>query len=501
MKKKIKKIGYRIGIIPIIIVLSMGLLTGGVVLAEEPEPLSASVEVTVDPALPNYLLNDGTGIEEIDWEITYDSTPREYTYEIFDPTDTSVYGPITVTLPGTTPGEGSPVTGGYDWTVPAGSATGTYTVRVEYFSEDTYPDFEGASENTFRVKQAVEVRKFEDIDGNGIMDGSDSEILGTWNVQIWDPGMVSIYNGTMPAVIDVMGDGTYTATETLKAGWVVTTPPGSPSVTRTFVIPDDTEVIWFGNQEIPPEGDLLIHKYIDTNGDSVDNDGVDGVGWTFDVYGPDDLNAPYALGQVTDTYGDILLTAMPVGQYKVVETLMVADPVWKCTDPGAGLTITVNVVAETQTDIDFGNQQQGDLLIYKYEDIDGDGYTVTDPPGEGWYFSVSGPSGIINVGPTDVSGYILVQDLIPGSYTVTEKSGPSPPAGYGWVCTDPGPGKTKSGITVPSGGTSAEVQFGNRLIERLVPTLGQWGIIGMSTVFAGLLVWFGVRRRRLAQMK
>ena len=524
MKKKIKKIINRIGLVSIITLVGIGLLAGSVALAEdgEVEPqASATGAVT-----PNQVLNDGTSVLHFSWDIfgwEPTDTADYYTFQVNvrgQPTvpiyiqysddagtDTFPVADISMDLQDINGTAGGPAvhirqpdyTDTHDWIVPDTLAPGLYAAWVNLYLEGQTAAAAGAY-IPFSIVQRVDVRKFEDTSRDGIKDGGESEIVGTWNVQIWDPGMVSIYNGTMPVSFNATATGTYTATETLKAGWEVTTPSGSPSVTQTFDIPATTEV-WFGNYEIPPEGDLLIHKYIDTNGDSVDNDGVDGVGWTFDVYGPDDLNAPYALGQVTDAYGDILLTTMPIGQYKVVETLMVADPVWKCTDPGAGLTITVNVVAETQTDIDFGNQQQGDLLIYKYEDIDGDGYTVTDPPGEGWYFSLSGPSGIINVGPTDVSGYILVQDLIPGSYTVTEKSGPSPPAGYGWVCTDPGPGKTKSGITVPSGGTSAEVQFGNRLIERLVPTLGQWGIIGMSTVFAGLLVWFGVRRRRLAQMK
>lgn len=497
MNKKFKKIGYRIGIVPIILALSIGLLAGGVTLAVE--PLSASVEVTVDPALPNYLLNDGTGIEEIDWEITFDSTPREYTYEIFDPSDASVYGPITVNLPGTTPGEGSPVTDGYDWTVPAGADTGTYTVRVEYFSEDTWPDFEGASENTFRVKQAIEVRKFEDENGNGIKDVGEDEIVGTWNVQIWDPGMGSIYNGTMPAVIDVMGDGTFTATETPIAGWEVTTPSGSPSVTQTFVIPDLDEIVWFGNKELPQLGDLWIHKYEDFNGDGIDNDGLDLAGLTFNIFGPDDPGALYSTN-MTDANGDIYLTGIPVGQYKVEEIVPPADPAWRCTDPGPGLFDMVNVVDTPTAYVDFGNQRLGDLLIYKYEDLDGSGtLNAGDIDGPGWNFTISGPSGPMNVGPTPVSGEILIEDIIPGSYSVKETTGPLAPPGWAWVCTDPPSGKTKT-ATVPSGGMD-EVQFGNWLVERKVPTLGQWGIIGMSTVFAAMLVWFGVRRRRLAQMK
>jgi hypothetical protein len=525
MKKKIKKIGYRIGIIPIIIVLSVGLLASGIALAEDEVEPQASATGTVTP---NTVLNDGASVLHFTWDIyDWDGTADYYTFQVnvrgqpgspmyiqysddhlpdtFPPAD------ISMDLQNVSGTVGTPTThiiqpddpNTHDWTVPDTVAPGLYSAWVNLYLEGQTAPVAGAF-IPFSIEQRVEVRKFNDENGNGIKDGGETEITGTWNVQIWDPSMVSIYNGTMPAIIDVAVAGTFTATETLKAGWEVTTPPGSPSVTQTFDIPADKDVVWFGNYQIPPEGDLLIHKYIDTNGDGVDNDGLNGVGWTFNIYGPDNPVALYSSNQ-TDANGDILLTGMPVGQYKVVETLMAGDPVWKCTDPGAGLSVTVNVLSLTQTDVDFGNQQQGDLLIFKYEEdpaVAGNGvYDGADTPGEGWYFSISGPSGIMNVGPTDVSGHILVQDLIPGSYTVTEKSGPAPPPGFGWVCTDPGPGKTKSGISVPSGGTSSEVQFGNQLIERMVPTLGQWGIIGMSTVFAGLLVWFGVRRRRLAPMK
>jgi hypothetical protein len=521
MNKKFKKIGYRIGIVPIILALSIGLLAGGAVLADDGdvEP-QATATGTVTP---NMVTNDGASVLHFSWDI-YDwaGTADYYTFQVnvrgepgtpmyiqySDDAGTDTFPPADISdelqdINGTV---GAPAvhvrqpayTDTHDWTVPDTVAPGLYAAWVNLYLEGQTAAAAGAY-IPFSIEQTVEVRKFNDENGNGIKDGGEVEITGTWNVQIWDPGMVSIYNGTMPAILNVMVDGTFTATETLIAGWEVTTPPGSPSITQTFDIPDTKDVVWFGNYEIPPEGDLWIHKYEDLNGDGIDNDGLDLAGWTFNIYGPDDPGTLYSTN-MTDANGDILLTGIPVGEYTVVETLMVADPAWRCTDPGPGLTATVNVVATPTAYVDFGNQRLGDLLIFKYIDEDGEGdFDAGEPPGPGWNFAISGPSGSMNVGPTDGTGYILVQDLIPGAYNVTEKTGPPAPAGWAWVNTDPPSGKTKL-ATVPSGGTD-EVWFGNWLVERKVPTLGQWGIIAMSTVFAAMLVWFGVRRRRLAHMK
>ena len=520
MNKKFKKIGYRIGIIPIIIVLSIGLLASGAVLADdgEVEP-QATATGTVTP---NMVTNDGASVLHFSWDI-YDwagtadyytfqvnvrgqpGTPLYIQYSDDEGTDTFPPGDISDELQDINGTVGAPAvhvrqpayTDTHDWTVPDTVAPGLYAAWVNLYLEGQTAAAAGAY-IPFSIEQTVEIRKFNDENGNGIKDGGEMEISGTWNVQVWDPSMVSIYNGTMPAVFNVTVAGTFTATETLIAGWEVTTPPGSPSVTQTFVIPDLDEIVWFGNKELPQLGDLEIHKYEDLNGDGIDNDGLDLAGLTFNIFGPDDPSALYSTN-MTDANGDIYLTGIPVGQYKVEEIVPPADPAWRCTDPGPGLVVMVNVTA-TPAYVDFGNQQLGDLLIYKYEDLDGSGtLNAGDIDGPGWKFTISGPSGPMNVGPTPVSGEILIEDIIPGSYSVKETTGPAAPPGWAWVCTDPGSGKTKT-ATVPSGGMD-EVQFGNWLVERKVPTLGQWGIIGMSTVFAAMLVWFGVRRRRLAQMK
>lgn len=505
MNKKIKKIGYRIGIIPIIIALSIGLLAGGVALAQDPEPQSpaeASGGVT-----PNSVTNDGASVLHFNWHIwDWVGTPDFYTFSIHefgDPTalyiqrsDTgNLFTGITVALQdisGYSEGqdiynpEGSGNT--HDWTVPDTLEEGSYSAwAFLYTDEKGTDDPEAGAFISFSIEQAegdLTVIKLDYVPQTP---------LDNWEFKVYEANTADLVgtgltgtggNPTGQYTFEDLPIGDYDVVETIQTDWVCMV-PGSSGIMEDVTVPyNGTETVTFENQA--NVGNLTIIKYADEAGDgSYDGGELLLDGWAFSISGPSSDSGSTSGG------GYLEFTGIPVGDdYTVTETI---QSHWRCTDPGpSGVMTGVVVSTGLTTEVYFGNQELGDLKIFKYEDLLGDGYDVTDPPAADWGFTVDG----MGLYYTDGTGYVTVPDLVPGAYTVTEVSGPAPPPGFVWVCTDPPSGKQKV-ANVPSGGTD-EVQFGNWLEEHRVPTLGQWGIIAMSTVFAALLVWFGVRRRRIA---
>jgi len=481
----------KIGVIPIVLVL-VALLGAGPVLAVEVEPQSPAHSTAA--VTPNEATNDGASVLHFSWHIwDWEGTPNYYTFSVHhfgDPTPLYIqYSDAAGTddFPGISGPlqdigaysegqdiynpEGSGNT--HDWTVPDTVAEGSYSAWAYLYVEGQAQPEAGAF-ISFDIEQAtgnLTIHKIRTGTTEGL-DGWDFSISGPTS----DSGTTS--GGGYLSFNDIpIGD--YTVTETLKPNWSCTDPGPGLSKPATVVFNTTTQVE-FANQEAI--GDLVIFKYGDLNGNGVYDSGTESGldGWAFSISGPTSDSGTTSGG------GYLTFSGIPSGTYNVTETVKTG---WRCTDPGAsGQMAGVVVTTGTTTNVDFGNQELGDLRIFKYEDLNENGAydSGTESGLFGWEFTVSGVPGTF---VTDGSGYATIMDLVPGNYTVTETLKPD------WQCTDPGPSRQKV-VPVPSGDT-ADVQFGNKEVPHLVPTLGQWGVIILSTAFAGLLVWFGVRRRRL----
>ncbi len=501
-KMKIKKIFSKIGILSIILILTTGLV-GVPVLAQDVEP-QATATGTVTP---NVVTNDGESELHFSWDIyDWEGTADYYTFQVnvrgqpgtplyiqysdnvgtdtFPPADISMdLQDINGTVGGLTVHVRQPdYTDTHDWTVPDTVAPGLYAAWVNLYLEGQTAAAAGAY-IPFEVEQAegcLTVRKESDT-------GAPQE---GWRFDIYGPDDP----GTFVATVYTESDGEYTlcdltvgeytVVETVEPNWTPVDPATGPPYQKTATVTYDTTVkVTFINQPAP--GCILIHKYIDTDGQGDDDEGLDGVGWEFKVYKTSDLVNPVA-NVTTDGNGDALVCDLDIGDYRVVETLQSG---WRCTDPGSGLFKSATVTSGITDNVAFGNQELGSLTIYKYEDEEPYDSHETEPLLSGWDFSVSGAPGTYTTGDTG-PGYVTVTGLVPGTHTVTEEL-PLPP---NWVCTDADRTKT---VYVPSGSDNT-VWFGNRYVEREVPTLGQWGIIILSIAFVALLAWFGVRKRRMA---
>ncbi len=168
----------------------------------------------------------------------------------------------------------------------------------------------------------------------------------------------------------------YTVTETLKSGWVNTT----PLTQYADVVAGETAELWFGNiqEELPPEtGDLLIHKFLDANKNGDYDDGEEMLeDWEFTVTREGDPVADVSAAYImligvgnTDEDGELSYTGLEPGDdYVVTETL---KPGWDNTTP---LSQGVEIVSGQTAELWFGNVEEFmpftelDLAITKVAD-------------------------------------------------------------------------------------------------------------------------------------
>ena len=318
------------------------------------------------------------------------------------------------------------------------------------------------------------VHKFHDLDEDGVYDDGEPMLEG-WEFTLSESSIIGfnvsavVDSGLTDAAGELLFDelplGDYTVTETLQDGWFNTTPL-SQDVT---VVEEETAHLWFGNAQVPedPKGDLVVYKFHDLDEDGVYDDGEPMLeGWEFAI----EVEGVEMIGLVdvglTDADGELLFGSLDPGEYMVTEVLQEG---WANTTP---LTQGVTVVDGQTAQLWFGNieipeEPEGDLVVYKFHDLDEDGvHDEGEPMLKDWEFTLtqSTPPPIVDAsaialigsGLTDAHGELFFSSLDPGTYTVTEV------LQEGWANTTP----LTQGVTVVDGQT-AQLWFGN--IEDFVP--------------------------------
>jgi len=192
------------------------------------------------------------------------------------------------------------------------------------------------------------------------------------------------------------------------------------------------------------------------------------------------------------------------GLYEIRETL---KPGWAYLDPDDG-ELEVTLAAGGLEERTFINRapEEACLIICKFQDSNVNAIWDHGEPGlPDWSFHVKGPNVDRRVttgrdeqvnGKEVGYGCVRLDDVIAGeSYTITEEMQ------SGWYSTKPGGDPPYTQTVTVDGNGCARVEFGNREERREIPTqapsMNDWGIIAMITLFAGMLVWT-LRRRQLA---
>jgi hypothetical protein len=302
----------------------------------------------------------------------------------------------------------------------------------------------------------LEIFKFNDLNGNGVQDQLGETPVANWHYTITGPGGYSSSGDTDGSgLIGKTGlvPGDYTVTETVQAGWIVTT--ANPQI---GMVPAGAGMrLNFGNRElVPPEtpGTLEIFKFNDLNGDGIYEPGAPDFetplqSWNFTVAGgPTPTPGPYSTG----VDGLITMSSLLPGDYTVTETVHVG---WTVTtdNPQTG-----TVPAGGGKRLNFGNVEEvpvpsGTLEIFKFNDLDGNGVynSSEETPLANWHYTITGPGGYSSSGTTNASGVIIKTGLEAGDYNVTET------VQLGWTVTTANP---QTGTVSDSVGK--RLNFGNR---------------------------------------
>ncbi|MHC1709963.1 MAG: collagen binding domain-containing protein [Methanomassiliicoccales archaeon] len=213
--------------------------------------------------------------------------------------------------------------------------------------------------------------------------------------------------------------GTYTISEVQQPGWTQTYPT---TVTYTVVVDGDHlshPGLDFGNS-MP--GKIRAHKIIDSDGDmTTSTDRSPGVGWTFELlYQNGAWNSLGTKVTGSDGYTDFWENLM-LGNYRMVEVSAPNSGYTSAEPKDISLTTADQEVAMT-----FYNYPLGNITVYKYDDLNGDGnWDGGEPALSGvtinlYEGTISEDEEPIDTGVTDANGKVSFEDLYLGSYTVEE---------------------------------------------------------------------------------
>ncbi|HOX39641.1 MAG TPA: SdrD B-like domain-containing protein [Candidatus Brocadiia bacterium] len=319
---------------------------------------------------------------------------------------------------------------------------------------------------------------FNDLNGNGVKDDGEPGLAG-WTCDVWDqegglePLQVTTTDengyymfGELPAPVE--GYPLLVA-QSPQSGWSFTT----PEYYNVTLYPEGITNLNFGVQEETTEvGSISGLKFNDEDADGFQDEGEDGLGgWTIQLT---DYYGEVIASVVTAEDGTYTFNEVEMGYYKVQEVIKAG---WEQTWPESGYhSVTVDPYYGTVvTGIDFGNHELAPAVItgQKYSDLDRDGVQDPEEPGiSAWLINVYNSrheliaeiqtrtedlNGDSAIDPATEEGIYSIE-VMPGTYYLEEVSA------EGWIQTSPAGGRHI--VSVTSGQTLADVDFGNSPIDR-----------------------------------
>ncbi len=304
-----------------------------------------------------------------------------------------------------------------------------------------------------RLENLIIAHKFEDRNFDGVQQ-EDEPNLANWVFTLTTPNgqqttATTDANGNAFFPGKIADNGEYRLTETLKSGWVNSTPL-SQSRTRTA---NDPWMQWRANFGNGKYSVLEILKFLDDDGDGVWDEGQEPLlpGWQFALYIWQSNDWAQHRGGTTGANGRLTFTDLIAGRYKVVEH---ADnhPGYTNTTP---LEREVTLGYPQRQEVRFGNRGTLGISGSKFSDRDADGAWDAGEPGlPGWTIRLTGgPHAVDRTTTTDANGRYAFSNLEPGVYTVTEQ----PQAG--WAQTRPA-GSGAHTVTLVDRSVSG-IDFGN----------------------------------------
>lgn len=303
--------------------------------------------------------------------------------------------------------------------------------------------------------------KFEDKNFDGVQAEGEPDLAG-WEFTLTTPA--GVYTATTDSAGDayfqdrISGNGLYTLTETMQAGWLNSAP-----LSRTQERSDaDPWTRWqadFGNARYSI---IAVRKFLDHNGDGTWDEGQEPPlsGWQFALYRWNGADWAQHRGGTTDSDGRLVFTDLAAGQYRIIEQLD-NHPGYTNTTP---LAVEVALSFPAQQTVDFGNRGALTLSGSKYNDLNANGARDADEPGlPNWTLSLTGGLHSVAVTTTtDSNGAYRFERLEPGAYILSETQQP------GWAQTQPAAGAAYAISLTDQSLTGLD--FGNMQLPTATPT-------------------------------
>jgi len=302
------------------------------------------------------------------------------------------------------------------YTVPAGLPFEQYIAQVDYYST---VGWEAEAKAAFFVSQdtgALHIIKFNDLNLNGHQDPGEPRVSGViFRIQFPAPFTSTIFVTSTDASGEILypqlGTGSYSVTEIVPQGTI----PTNGDVQPALVEKNMTTTLAFGNAAIP--GGIEVLKFHDHNGNG-QRDAGDGPlrSVHFDARG---LCNQIVTGD-SDDDGSVQWPRLCTGTWIVTETALTD---FRSTTPRV---VTTTVDSGVTSTLLFGNQGLGDLIVFKFEDKNGNG--VQDPGEPAWPgvdAAYENEYGDADSCTTDANGLCTFTDVPEGVYTITESLPPN----------------------------------------------------------------------------
>ncbi|OGL83685.1 hypothetical protein A3B36_01080 [Candidatus Uhrbacteria bacterium RIFCSPLOWO2_01_FULL_55_36] len=316
------------------------------------------------------------------------------------------------------------------------------------------------------VSSDVSGRKFEDLDGNGVMNGSETGLEGWTIVAAESFQSFSVdSNDTVGMTSNVLANGevylvrvggTYDAGDTITADAKYSVRP--PNIYWTDSVQNYTS---YGPELLDLQVDGVSPDWGPYNTGHVYWLNVlgAGAGLTFKV---NDIGYPnvgsltvdiyHAIAQtLTDVDGLYAMTGIPSANFIVAE---IPQTGWLQTAPGGGFYAVS--AAGAYANFDFGNQKTPSISGMKFDDTNGNGIKDPNDPGlPDWRIRMRDmTTNLVTTRDTDANGAYAFENLPPGQYRLTERQED------GWVETLP-VSPNRYDVTLAQGQQETNKDFGN----------------------------------------
>lgn len=308
------------------------------------------------------------------------------------------------------------VPAGYYQTFPGGSGTLAITVTGGQVSTASFGN---------RLLGAISGMKFNDVNGNGLLDSGETGLAGVTIVEKASDGTTRSTTTGQDGSFSFTGviPGDVTVSEVVPSGFSQTAPGGDGEIAVTVVSGMTASGLLFGNHLLAP-GSISGTKFQDSNGNGSRDAGEPALsGVTIGLRAPDGST----LSTVTAADGSFSFSGLAPGAYTISET--VPDG-FQQTAPGGAGTISVTVSAGKNSGGNlFGNQPlPGSIAGFIFED---ENKNQKQDGSEGPLGGVTvqlfdAADQIVATTVTASDGTFLFSNVAPGNYTVH----PVPPSGF-----------------------------------------------------------------------